>query len=802
MWKYIIRLILRYRVANLIVIGLLTIGMAFMATRVQMSYEMARMLPRSDSVSIDYELFKSTFGQDGAVVFAGLTTDSLFTPSAIEKLDRLTTSIKETNGIEEVLSPTRLFNLVKDTVRKQFVLVPMMKKLPVTQAEADSFRTCLYNLPFYQGLIFSMDGEVALMTITLDKKMLNSRARVALIDTLKSRTEAFGRATGVKVSFSGLPFIRTITSRKIEQELKLFVILSLLITSIILLLLFRSGKAVFFPVIIVFISVVWTMGFISLLGYKITILTGVLPPLIIVIGIENCIFLLNKYHSEYREHGGKVRALSRVVERIGSANLLTNATTAAGFASFIITGNAMLTEFGLVASLSILTVFLLTLFLIPILFSFMPSPEVRHTRHLEKGFISGIVRWIVSTVEKRRPVIYLVTFIMVIIGIIGVTRLGTSGKIVDDMPHRDPLYKDLVFLEKHYKGVMPLEISIDTRKKRGVMRADNLARIDKLQQVLAEYPELSKPLSVVEVAKFSRQAFFGGASSQYTLPGNYERNFILGYMPKNMKKKEGGRTIIDAFADSTLQKTRISVQMANLGTDDIDRITESLRPRIDSIFSPDKYDVKITGTSVVFLKGTSYMVNNLFQSLALAVILISGLMAMLFSSWRMIAISLIPNLIPQLLTAALMGYAGIPIKPSTILIFSVALGISVDNTIQFLSRYRLQLRLNHWDIRPSVLKALSETGYSMIYSSSVLFFGFLVFVLSTFGGTEAMGYLISFTLLTALLSNLFLIPSLLLWLDRIVTTRRFREPLLQILDEEFDEEIDSIEFETDTRGSA
>ncbi|HAQ66021.1 MAG TPA: transporter [Bacteroidales bacterium] len=801
MWKYIIRLILRYRVANLIVIGLLTIGMAFMATRVQMSYEMARMLPKSDSVSMEYEHFKATFGQDGAVVLAGLTTDSLFTPSAIEKLDQLTMRIKATEGIEEVLSPTRLFNLVKDTVRKQFTLMPLMKRLPQTQAEVDSFRTCLYNLPFYQGLIFSVDGEVALMTITLDKKMLNNRARVALIDSLKSRVETFGHATGVKVSFSGLPYIRTITSRKIEQELKLFVLFSLLITSVILLLLFRSGKAVFFPVIIVFISVIWTMGFISLLGYKITILTGVLPPLIIVIGIENCIFLLNKYHSEYRDHGGKVRALSHVVERIGSANMLTNATTAAGFASFIITGNAMLTEFGLVASLSILTVFLLTLFLIPIFFSFLPNPEVRHTKHLEKGLISGIIRWIVIIVEKRRPVIYLVTFVMVIIGVVGVTRLGTSGKIVDDMPHRDPMYKDLVFLEKHYNGVMPLEISIDTRKKRGVIRADNLARIDKLQQVLAEYPELSKPLSVVEVAKLSRQAFFGGDPLQYSLPTSHERNFILGYMPKNTKKK-GGRTIMDAFADSTLQKTRISVQMENVGTDDIDRITESLRPRIDSIFSPDKYDVKITGTSVVFLKGTDYMVNNLFQSLVLAVILISGLMALLFSSWRMIAISLIPNLIPQLLTAALMGYAGIPIKPSTILIFSVALGISVDNTIQFLSRYRLQLRLNDWNIRPSVLKALSETGYSMIYSSSVLFFGFLVFVLSTFGGTEAMGYLISFTLLTALLSNLFLIPSLLLWLDHIVTTRRFREPLLQILDEEFDEEIDSIELETDTRGGA
>lgn len=799
MWKYIIRLILRYRIANLVVIGLLTLGMAYMATRVQMSYEMARMLPVSDSTSIDYENFKNTFGQDGAVVFAGLTTDSLFTPRALLLLDSLTRQIKATEGIEEVLSPTRLFALVKDTARKQFAMEPLMKRLPVSQAEADSFKTALMEQPFYKGLIFSTDQQVALMTITLDKKMLNNRARVALIDSLRARTEAFGEATGVSVSFSGLPYIRTITSRTIEKELRMFVVLSLLITALILFILFRSGKAVLFPVVIVVISVVWTMGIIALLGYKITILTGVLPPLIIIIGIENCIFLLNKYHSEYLDHGGKVRALSRVVERIGGANLLTNATTAAGFAAFIITGNAILVEFGVVASLSILTVYLLTLFLIPIFFSLMPEPKLRHTRHMKRGGVGLLVEWVVRQVLHHRAAIYLVTLVLVAVGVVGVTRLSTSGRIVDDIPHGDALYRDLMFLESHFNGVMPLEISIDTRKKRGVMRTDNLARIDKLQKVLAEYPELSRPLSVAEVAKLSRQAFFGGNPQHYSLPSNNERNFIVGYLPKTKASK---RTVIDAFADSLLQKTRVSVQMANVGTDDINRITRSLRPRIDSIFSPDKYDVKITGTSVVFLKGTSYLTVNLMQSLVLALVIIAILMALLFTSARMIAISLVPNLIPQLLTAALMGYAGIPIKPSTILIFSIALGISVDNTIHFLSRYRLQLRLNDWNIRQSVVNALRETGYSMIYSSLVLFFGFSVFVLSTFGGTEAMGYLISFTLLVALLSNLFLLPSLLLWLDRIVTTRHFKEPLLQILDEEIDDDLDALQMESDTRGSA
>ncbi|MFK5855189.1 MAG: MMPL family transporter, partial [Bacteroidota bacterium] len=243
------------------------------------------------------------------------------------------------------------------------------------------------------------------------------------------------------------------------------------------------------------------------------------------------------------------------------------------------------------------------------------------------------------------------------------------------------------------------------------------------------------------------------------------------------------------------QITRISVQMANIGTNEINSILTDIQPKIDSIFPPSKYDVSLTGTSVVFLKGTNYLVKNLFMSLMLAVLIITILMALIFSSARMILISLIPNLIPQILTAGMMGYFDIPIKPSTILIFSIALGISVDNTIHFLSRYRLQLRHNSWKIRPAVLGALIETGYSMVYSAIVLFFGFFIFTLSSFGGTEALGYLVSFTLVVALLSNLFVLPSLLLTLDKRIITKSFKEPYLEVFDEEEDIELDKLIIE-------
>ncbi|MFC2100823.1 RND family transporter, partial [Bacteroidota bacterium] len=384
--------------------------------------------------------------------------------------------------------------------------------------------------------------------------------------------------------------------------------------------------------------------------------------------------------------------------------------------------------------------------------------------------------------------------------IIGVSRLNTTGNIVDDIPKKDPLYVDLVYMETHFNGIMPFEITIDTKKKNGVMKLSTIRKIDRLQDTLANYPELSKPLSIAEVVKFAKQAYYNGNPIFYDLPSNNEMNFMGSYIPKiNTEKK----TILNSFVDTNFQLTRISVQMKNIGTKEIKRIKEDLKPKIDSIFHPDKYETKITGTSVVFLKGSNYLIRNLLTSLMLAVTFISVLMALLFTSFRMIIISLIPNLIPQLLTAALMGYIGIPVKPSTILIFSIALGISVDNTIHFLSRYRLELKFNDWNIKTSVILALQEAGFSMVYSSTVLFLGFAIFTRSTFGGTEAMGYLVSFTLLAAVLSNLFLLPSLLLSLDKWMTTKSFRDPLLEILDEEdIDEDELKIDKELDTRGSA
>ncbi|MBC8315157.1 MAG: MMPL family transporter [Bacteroidetes bacterium] len=792
MWTFLVRLILRNRLQILIVIFAVTAYMSFMGREVKLSYEMTRILPASDTTYIIYENFKKQFGEDGSVLFIGIQDTNLFQMSEFSDWYDLSEKIKRIAGVEEVVSITRLYNLVKNDSLKKFEFVPLMPRKPASQAQIDSLKNLIYSLPFYEGLVLNKETGVTLIAVTLDNRLLNTKKRIGLISEIREVTNQFGEKYNTEIHYSGLPFIRTVTSKMLEDEMKLFVLLSLSIAALFLFIFFRSFKAVLYPMIIVVISVIWALGMMSLFGYKITMLTAIIPPLLIVIGVENCIFLLNKYHYEYRLHQNKIKALSRVIQRVGNANLLTNASTAIGFAAFTITQNNLLVEFGVIAAINIMVVYLLSLSLVPIFYSYLPPPRLKDVKHQEESIARAIINKAVVWVTGYRNVIYIILGVMIIVGIIGASRLTTSGRIVDDIPHRNKLYTDLMFFEKNFKGIMPLEITIDTKRKKGVLTLSALNRIDRLQDSLKAHPELAKPLSIVEVIKSAKQSFYGGDPNFYDLPSSNEITFMGSYIPELKSKK---RTIISNFIDTNFQITRISVQMANLGTKEIKRIQKKVRSTIDTIFDPNRYDVSITGTSIVFMKGTNFLIRNLFESIIIAIIGIAILLAFLFTSWRMIIISLIPNLIPQLMTGALMGFLGIPIKPSTILIFSIALGISVDNSIQFLSRYRLQLKHSNRNIPYSVISALQETGYSMIYSSTILFFGFGIFVLSEFGGTQALGILISFTLMIAGLLNLFVLPSLILTLDKWSTTKSFEKPMLHILDEEGeDAKIDDLEI--------
>ena len=536
---------------------------------------------------------------------------------------------------------------------------------------------------------------------------------------------------------------------------------------------------------VVSIAVMWVFGFLGLFGYEITILTGLIPPLVIVIGIPNCVFLINKYQQEISKHGNQAKSLIRVIRNVGNVTLLTNLTTAIGFATFIFTESTLLKQFGVIASINVVSIFFISLLVIPIIYSYMSIPKEKHLRHLHRNWIGGLIKFIENTVKHHRIAVFTSAIALLILSIIGIYKIKISGSLIEDMPKSAAFFDDIGFFEKNYGGIMPLEITINTKQKNGVTKLANLKRIDELCTHIEEIPEISKPLSLVNLVKYAKQAYYNGNPKYYSLPTTQEQNFILSYV----KNSKGNANMLSAYVDSLGQTARITTFMKDIGTEKMQQIEENIYSKAQKLFPSDRFDVKITGKAYLFTKGTNYLATNLIWSLALAILLIALIMAYMFRSFKMIVISLIPNLLPLLITAGLMGYFGIPLKPSTILVFSIAFGISVDDTIHFLAKYRLELVARNWKISKSVYAALRETGVSMFYTSIVLLCGFSVFLLSSFGGTKALGGLISATLLFAMMTNLLLLPSLLLSLERSLSNKEtIKEPKIEIFPKEEEEE--------------
>ena len=786
-WEAVARLILRNKIFILLAVITATVFFSMQWKHMRFTYTEANMLPDEHEVNLVYNDFLNVFGEEGNLIVLGVKDSSLFTVEQFNAWNKLAESFKTTKEVETVLSIKDLQKLVKNTEKEQFDLEPFIKDSISNIEQLHTLQEELFKrYPFYDNFLFNAETKTIRTAIYLKKDIVNTSARKDfIIDILEPKVTAFKQQTDLDVKVSGMPYIRTLNSQNIVDEIPIFIGAALFVTSLIFFLFFRSFRATFISLIVVCVGVMWTFGILGLLGYEITVLTALIPPLIIVIGIPNCIFLINKYQHEVRAHGNKVKSLQRVITKIGNATLMTNVTTASGFATFILTESKLLKEFGIVASLSILAIFILCLLVIPIIYTFLPYPKQRHLEHLNKRWIGGFVDWMERMVKHRKITIYVTALILIIGSMIGMNKIEISGSLIEDMPKKKQFFKDIKFFEDEFNGIMPLEIMVDTKRKKGVMKLSTLKRINQLEELIEETPELSKPISVVSLVKYSKQAYYNGNPKYYQLPTSQENSFILSYA----KNSSSNIDLLKNFVDSTGQYARITIFMKDIGTDKMERIQENLQTKIDKVFPSERYEVTMTGKALVFQKGTKYLVRNLVISLSLAILLIALFMAYLFRSFRMIIVSLIPNLLPLLVTAGLMGYLGVSIKPSTILVFSIAFGISVDDTIHFLAKYRQELQANHWKIRKSVYAALRETGVSMFYTSIVLFFGFSVFTISSFGGTVALGALVSITLLFAMLSNLLLLPSLLLSLERNIANKEvLRKPAIDIIPSEDDEE--------------
>lgn len=779
-WARTARIILRNRILILIAVAAITIFLGLQWKNMRFSSSQANLLPDDHPVNLEYQSFLEQFGEDGNAVVFAIKDSALFSPENFNRWNKLSKQLAAFPEVDFVLSTDNLQELVKNKEKETFELHPLIKKQPESQLEVDSIKAHLFNnMPFYEGLLFNKESQTIRTVMYLDKDIVNTSVRKDFIlQDMNSLVESFEQETNLDIRISGMPYIRTKNSENIIGEIGIFIVAALGVTSLLFFFFFRSIRATLISMGVVIIGVMWAFGILGLLQYEITVLTALIPPLIIVIGIPNCIFLINKYQQEIKKHGNQALSLQRVISKIGNATLMTNVTTASGFATFIVTDSKLLKEFGIVASINIIGIFILSLLIIPIVYSFLHPPKTKHLKHLNKKWIDGFVNWTVRVVRDQRIAIYATSIVLLVLSIIGIYQIDISGSIIEDMPKKEQFFKDIRFFEEEFDGIMPVEIVVTDTIPKGILKPITLKRIDQFAQVIEGIPELSKPVSVVNLVKYSKQAFYNGIPKYYQLPTSQENNFIMSYASKS----SGNSNLLKSFVDSTGQSARITTFMKDVKTSRMEEIEARLQENINEIFPNERYTVYMTGSALLFLKGTKYLVKNLILSLTLAIGLIALFMAYLFRSFRMITISLIPNLLPLLVTAGVMGFAGVPIKPSTILVFSIAFGISVDDTIHFLAKYRQELMANNWRIKVSVYAALKETGVSMFYTSIVLFFGFSVFIISNFGGTVALGALVSATLLFAMLANLVLLPSLLLSLEKSIANKEtLKKPQIDIL---------------------
>lgn len=803
MWTQLAHFIIKYRLPLFIIIGLVTAFMGYHATKVEMSYDFRSTVPVTDPESIYFQEFREQFGEDGNIVAVGMRDSAIYQYENFEKLRQLCNDIKKLNGVNDVIALPLIKMIEKDTAKTQFILTDVFPGSISDQRQLDSLLVVAKNQRFYIGQIVNIENGSLAMLISIRKDVLNSSGRIDLTNDIVDLGEKFTTETNIQMHYAGLPFVRSVIADQVGSELRIFLLISVIITGIILLIFFRSARAVIFPLIVIGIVVVWVLGTIALLGYKITLLSGIIPPIIVVIGIPNAVYLTNTYHSEFVLHGNKMLAISRVIRKIGMATLLTNVTTAIGFLVLLTADIAILREFGIVAGLNVMATYIVSLILIPGVFSWMPPPSAKHLKHLDFKMMDKILSFVDLIVHRNRVTIYTVSIIIVVISVIGIFKMKALSYMVDDIPEESVVKKDLKFFEENFSGVMPLEFMVDTGKRRGVIDLKTLTTIDEFEQFLASHRDLSHPVSIVSFVKAAKQAFYNNNPDRYSLPDSRERAFILRYM-RNQSDSSG---LFKSFVDSTMQKMRISLQVADVGSDKMDSlVNQVIIPGRDSIFANTGITATITGTTPLFIKGNKFLIKNLRASLMLAFGLIALTMGLLFSNFRMIIISLIPNMIPMMITAAMMGYFNIALKPSTVIIFSITFGISVDYSIHFLAKYRQELHAKRFFVPLAISTSIREIGKSMFYTSVILFAGFIIFAFSSFGGTIALGILTSCTLLISMITNMVLLPALILSFDK-ANYKKGQRSLIDDVDpdyyfEERDSEIDLGKIKIRNRHSA
>lgn len=718
----------------------------------QFNFSFEQFFPSEDEDLTFFKEFVRDFEADDNFLLIGFERKPhVFDKAFLEKVDTLAQSIRYIPHVEEVRSLTSM------KFPRKTPFGPIMSDVLDFRdsSRLQRARESLPQDPRFSGRLISDSGEdIVIFIKTKDSIDLTaSRELRAELDPLLEKLAPTPYHTLGRVYFQ----TELVDMQKYEV-IKSSLIASLLIF-LVMFLLFRRTKGIVISLSSILLGLLLFFGFLSWSGHPLNVMASLYPVIMIIVGTSDVVHIMSKYLDEGHYHSRK-KAMYITISEIGLATLFTSITTAIGFLSLSFSKIQSIQNFGYNAAIGVIIAYVTVLFFTTSLLSFYHTSTLSKRGRLSTWWTKQLSKTYGFTI-RRKSWIWISS--IVILGILGwgISQISTNYSLRENLPDNYKVKNDFIYFENTFGGYRPYVYALETNDDGNILDWRKMQAIHQLEQYLRNIPEVQRISSPSEAIKAIRMYEQNNDIDAYTFPTDSETYQNL----KSRLNEMGGLRNFNSLITADGQKARISATIKDIGADSIKSLQNNIQKWFQPIAQQAGLQFKATGTGVIFDKNSEYVRESLLYGLALAIGVVSLLMALLFRSFRMLFIALVPNLVPLLAAGALLGYFGIALESSISIVFAVVFGIAVDDTIHFLSKYHIS-RKKGMGVEAALQATFLETGKAIILTSIILFSGFMILIFSIHPPTRTVGWLISVTLLSAVIADLMLIPLLLRWLKK------------------------------------
>ena len=741
----LIKVILNHPKVILSILAAITLVLVTFLPKVKMDFSIEQLFSQNDPVINRFLNFREEFDGVDNRIFLLYESDDPFSYKNLELNKKMVYAFENIEGVSKV---TSLTNIELFTEGGEYLLSPVYENIPKSIDSLNIAKERILSSDLLKNYLISEDGKVAAILIEVSDSFNEHESRESIvkqIDELQLGTDWTWHQTG-------LPIIRTRYVQYMIADNITFLIPVLSMLILLLSLLFRSLVGLVLPLIVVLLTIIWTLGFMTAAGITINIISYIIPTLLMVVGISDSVHFLVKYYKTLHLLGDKREALTQSLQKIGTAIFLTSITTAIGFGALSMVNIEIVKEFGIFTAMGVFFAFIITVLFIPSTLMLLGKTPKTKLEAYSRGYRVKIVKKLITIVRGHPKKIIFTGITITIIGFFGALQINPHSKLLDDLRPGNTLLEDMRLAEDRMGSVLPVEIIITVDENENFQDIQDVAVIsftDELASYISKIPEIGKVVSVSDYLKAINQAMNDGDKSFYQVP--LSREIISQYMLLYDSE-------FNSLINSDLTKLRIASQIKDIDSRRSAEIEKELNTYIASVI-PEGITAEVTGTAFLALRTNNYLVKNLLGSFLVALIIITFLMIVLFRSVKMAFISILPNIIPMMVMAAVLGFLQIPLRPATAMTFAVAFGIAVDDTLHYLIRYRMELSKQHY--RQANDSTMLGTGIAMMSTTAILSAGFLVLILSQFTPTVEFGMLSVITIITALIGDLTFLPALL-----------------------------------------